>query len=746
MSSKVLNIINDEPITGLDQDSYRYKDLAQEIARCISAADASTSSFTISLNGLWGSGKTSLINLIEVCLNEERKRNLNVPALVRFNPWRFESQEQLLTGFFQLLKESLLGKTGCIKDTEKKALGEALSLYSASISYPTVTEVTSLLAGPLPSAVAGGGIVGKWLLKVFTSKIGKYLTNSTSLDHVKTTIDGYLKERQTNIVVVIDDIDRLSDAEICHIFKLVTLTASFPHIVYLLSFDRTVVENALCNVQRADGAAYLDKIIQLPIEMPRLFQSDISQQINIIAEDLQKRSPFALEDQDHLSDVSNKIISPLINTPRDICRIKNCAESNFARLRNDICVADLFALSTIQTLLPDVYCWLWNNARYLFGETYTKNETGLKAELREELSRLINKQIRHYALNPGWLGTVFPSLSENSNSEALNSVDAGEAYIHGRISNRNLFNLYFGAGYSAGITREQFNAICNHNSAFEIRDIVCALRSSNEQMEIAGQLMLTVRSLDIERCKAIAQGSLLIISSLSPLIATSSRDVRESFSRLFNTSAARIGKPGMGTWLISLMNDNKTLKANCLLYLLRDENLSRNREESPDNQLLTDKQFADLARLFSNWMSCNYRSCLESADRDLFTMWKAMDAIFDFCNWAEFEQNLSKDPECNLLYSSQQMACWTSLSSTPSSRFELRSSANGILSNNYIQTIWQQEWYPRLSETAKLFLAAFCLATNAEKGSRSSTIHESEAVKLVRNWDSLLNGWRLSHP
>lgn len=258
--------------------------------------------------------------------------------------------------------------------------------------------------------------------------------------------------------------------------------------------------------------------------------------------------------------------------------------------------------------------------------------------------------------------------------------------------------------------------------------------------------MLTVRALDMERCKAIAQGSLLIISSLSPLIATSSRDVRESFSRLFNTSAARIGKPGMGTWLISLMNDNKALKANCLLYLLRDENLSRNREETPDNQLLTDKQFADLARLFSNWMICNYRSCLESADRDLFTMWKAMDTIFDFCNWAEFEQNLSKDPECNLLYSSQQMACWTSLSSTPSSRFELRSSANGILSNNYIQTIWQQEWYPPLSETAKLFLAAFCLATNAEKGSRSSTIHESEAVKLVRKWDSLLNGWRLSHP
>lgn len=172
------------------------------------------------------------------------------------------------------------------------------------------------------------------------------------------------------------------------------------------------------------------------------------------------------------------------------------------------------------------------------------------------------------------------------------------------MANRNLFNLYFGAGCSSGITREQFDAISKHNSAFEIRKIVCSLRSSNEQTKIAGQLMLTVRSLDTTRCNVIAHSSLLIISSLSPLIATSSRDVRESFSKLFNTSAARIGKPGMGTWLISLMNDNKALKANCLLYLLRDENLSRSREESPDNQLLTDEQFAALARLFSNWMSC----------------------------------------------------------------------------------------------------------------------------------------------
>lgn len=62
MARRGLDIINDEPITSPGKDLYHYDSLAHEIARCISAADASNSSFTISINGLWGSGKTSLIN------------------------------------------------------------------------------------------------------------------------------------------------------------------------------------------------------------------------------------------------------------------------------------------------------------------------------------------------------------------------------------------------------------------------------------------------------------------------------------------------------------------------------------------------------------------------------------------------------------------------------------------------------------------------------------------------------------
>ena len=732
MARRGLNIINDEPITNPSKDLYHHDSLAYEIARCISAADASNSSFTICINGIWGSGKTSLINLIENCIDKESDNNLSAPTFVRFNPWHFESQEQLLTGFFQLLKEALLGRTDWLKDTERKTLGETLSRYSTSISFPSITEAASLLTGPLQGIIASGNIFSKIIVKILSAAVGRYFTNSISLDKMKATIDDYLRKRETNIVVVIDDIDRLSDSEICLIFKLVTLTASFPHIVYLLAFDRAVVEKALCNLQRDDGAGYLDKIIQLSIEMPRLSSSDISQQINLIVSNLQKRSPFSFEDQTHLSNVLTRIVSPLICAPRDICRIKNCAETNSARLHGDICVADLIALSTIQTLLSDLYSWLWDNARAIFNESRTRNETGLKHQLREDLNRQLCQQNRCNTLDQGWLGAILPPLSSDSDSEVLNWIDSDEAYVRGRISNRNLFNLFFSSRSSSAITRREFNKICTTSSASEIRNAVCTLRSRNEKAELAGQLMLVVPSLDIERCRVIAQVSLLIIAIHSPLIATSSNDVRESFSRLFNSSAKVIGKPNIGVWITDLINSEE-LDANSLLYLLRDENISREKKEASNTQLLTDSQFINLARLFSSWMDINYRTSLESADRDLFTMWKLIDNKLDFNYWAKFEKKLSTDLECTLLYSSQQMTCWTALSKSPNLKFEIPTKSDVILPSNYSQTIWTQEWYPRLSNAAKLFLAAFYLTTTSE----SSSITESEASELVQRWDSL---------
>ena len=69
-------------------------------------------------------------------------------------------------------------------------------------------------------------------------------------------IEQSLADRQKPIIVVLDDVDRLSGPETRDIFKLVRLTANFPNLVYVVACDRNRGEKALDDVG-LDGGDYL---------------------------------------------------------------------------------------------------------------------------------------------------------------------------------------------------------------------------------------------------------------------------------------------------------------------------------------------------------------------------------------------------------------------------------------------------------------------------------------------------------
>lgn len=325
MESKGLS--NDTPINNRDKDMYSYSRLAERIADCICSANAEDSSFIIGISGSWGSGKTSLINLVESELSDRKSHNLNAPEVLRFNPWRFNSQEQLLTEFFNSVKTKLTGTTFDLENETCNSIGEALSAYSASISYPSLASLSTLLFSPNPPLGVALSVGSRFAIKIGARVLGKQLQSYVkSLEDQKHDIDKKLKKVHPNLVVVIDDIDRLSDDEICLVFKLVALTASFPHVVYLLAYDRSIVERALKKIQIGDGAGYLEKIIQLPIEMPKLLKVDVAPQLDSIVHELQAESRFAdsmnQDDRLHSHAVLSRVVLPLIRVPRDICRLK----------------------------------------------------------------------------------------------------------------------------------------------------------------------------------------------------------------------------------------------------------------------------------------------------------------------------------------------------------------------------------------------------------------------------------------
>ena len=65
-----------------------------------------------------------------------------------------------------------------------------------------------------------------------------------------------------------DDIDRLTAQEISQLFLIVKAVADFPNTVYLLAFDHEVVAKAIQETLGLDGKAYLEKIVQVQIDIP----------------------------------------------------------------------------------------------------------------------------------------------------------------------------------------------------------------------------------------------------------------------------------------------------------------------------------------------------------------------------------------------------------------------------------------------------------------------------------------------
>ena len=308
----------DHPISDAADDSLQRLQLAESFARRVLSLPA-TQGLVVGVFGPWGSGKTSFINLARTTFN-----NRNIPVL-DFNPWMFSNAEQLVERFFSELSAQL-------RLHKLKQLGEALDEYSTA------------LTGPLRSWLKVGGI---------------YLRRrSGGLSERRDKIEQALSSRLKPIIVVVDDVDRLSGSETRAMFKLVRLTANFPNIVYIVACDRKRVEHAL-DGDGVVGRDYLGKIIQLPFDLPeiprQLFKDQTIASIQTTLNRLHDPGPFH---EHEWPDIFEQIIRPLMRNVRDLRRYCVAVQGTADSLEGAVACVDMLALEAVRLFLPDVFLLL----------------------------------------------------------------------------------------------------------------------------------------------------------------------------------------------------------------------------------------------------------------------------------------------------------------------------------------------------------------------------------------------------
>ena len=136
----------DEPIDTSEEDLFGFKRSVEGMAEEILAIEKNKS-MIIALNGAWGTGKSSFLNLLEKQLNKNQpnenqpnKDDNKKPIVIRFNPWNYSSVDQLITMFFTELK------TGIGHMDHKEDLINLLNKMNALISprYPLIGAVRAV--------------------------------------------------------------------------------------------------------------------------------------------------------------------------------------------------------------------------------------------------------------------------------------------------------------------------------------------------------------------------------------------------------------------------------------------------------------------------------------------------------------------------------------------------------------------------------------------------------------------------
>lgn len=447
-------------------------------------------SLVIGLYGPWGRGKSSALNLLEQSLNSIGREGgpqtaVDVRArVIRFTPWYYTGVEGLLKAFFATLAEGVAGDTSMDEEQRKKW---SVSLRSmGNIIAPTARLATALLA---PKAVADLVDKGVELVQA---------TFESGADLVAEGEDSFRKRQAeaaavlaqlangsppTRVVVMIDELDRVGAEEILAVLKMVKLVADLPNVTYVLAMDAERVGEILdAHMAEVGGAKFLEKIIQLGIELP---PTDPTFLMEILLEEVKSIAGSARLNTDDfdvdlardafLRDPSTiDLVTPWLETMRDTARLSNAYRFALTAAGDDphLHAEDILLLTTLQTFAPAVYRQIPRNRAFLLADDMTmsrlvlsgtnNDEEAVSAERRRRLSAVakaessedrypdMEKLRDRVALDPHAvskegvileiLTTLFPraiSGDAPSENDAVNERSAG------RIRSADRFGNYF---------------------------------------------------------------------------------------------------------------------------------------------------------------------------------------------------------------------------------------------------------------------------------------------------------------
>ena len=274
---------------------------------------------TVGLYGDWGSGKSSILKILEEQLNKE-----DDAVVVYFDGWSFESFDDAKMALIQGIVDALenekrfFAKVGDEVSEDYKALKAAFKKLKKSINWMRVLKFSVKTVVPVATAAATGGasLIIPLLWEAFKDHKGdladlligdkaeQFLKDAVNAEDEekkyeavrefrKDFEDLITKSKQGKIVVLIDDLDRCLPRHIIENLEAIKLFLDVPKTAFVIAADSFIVSNAIKSEYkdiieaageegRSIGDAYMEKFIQLPYKIPALSPKEVETYVTLL--------------------------------------------------------------------------------------------------------------------------------------------------------------------------------------------------------------------------------------------------------------------------------------------------------------------------------------------------------------------------------------------------------------------------------------------------------------------------------
>jgi KAP family P-loop domain len=323
-------LIDDRALQAAGDDAFRLTDFVAEL---VALCETTTLPANIALFGAWGSGKSSLANLLGAEFADGNHRTV---AFARFDAFKYAGaslRRHLLSQIakaFDIENEKYSTGLYTSKKTNQyhmplkklKAFGTLIALVTLGVAAFVV--VAAAIVGIIGATGSKGSfwvsfakalesgipaiIIGSGLFSALVALAGETFTleSTQAAPSTEEEFDRLFRDLASDIVrqkkcerivIFIDELDRCSPSQVAMMLETIRTFLDISPCVFVVAADQQVVERALTESARqttphdtvnpyySAGSAYLDKIFQHQLALPPLLPRTLSQfALNLIAD------------------------------------------------------------------------------------------------------------------------------------------------------------------------------------------------------------------------------------------------------------------------------------------------------------------------------------------------------------------------------------------------------------------------------------------------------------------------------